>query len=65
MSVDCDGVREDLRGQPLAMVLPRGSVRDCIELMKPRLALLVLMTTGVGFWLGARTGHTLPLLALG
>lgn len=31
-----------------------GSIADYLELTKPRLSSLVLMTTGVGFWLGLR-----------
>lgn len=37
-----------------AIVLPRGSLRDYFDLTKPRITLLVLITTFAGMWLAAR-----------
>jgi protoheme IX farnesyltransferase len=42
--------------------LPWGRLADYLELTKPRLSSLVLMTTAVGFWLGMRTTAQLAML---
>src|SRR5258708_3874355 len=46
-----------------ALTLPRGHVSDYVELTKPRVVLMVLVTTLAGFYLGGRSGFdfTLPL----
>ena len=44
-----------------ALTLPRGRVSDYFELTKPRVVLMVLVTTLAGFYLGGRTGFDLTL----
>jgi heme o synthase len=44
-----------------AITLPRGRVSDYFELTKPRVVLMVLVTTLAGFYLGGRTGFDLTL----
>jgi protoheme IX farnesyltransferase len=44
-----------------ALTLPRGRVADYFELTKPRVVLMVLVTTLAGFYLGGRTGFDLQL----
>lgn len=44
-----------------ALTLPRGRVSDYYELTKPRVVLMVLVTTLAGFYLGGRTGFDLTL----
>jgi protoheme IX farnesyltransferase len=41
-----------------------GRLAACVELTKPRIVVMVLLTTAVGFWLGARaSGHPLDIVA--
>jgi len=51
---------------PMGASDSRGGWRDYLELTKPRLSALVLVTAAAGFWLGIRTGEALgrivPLL---
>jgi heme o synthase len=63
MNVGIGGRNAGAIESSLVWALPRSSIRDYIELMKPRLALLVLVTTGVGFWLGARGLQAASLVA--
>ncbi len=44
-----------------ALTLPRGRVSDYFELTKPRVVLMVLVTTLAGFYLGGRTGFDVTL----
>ena len=44
-----------------ALTLPRGSVSDYFELTKPRVVLMVLVTTLAGFYLGGRAGFEVSL----
>jgi protoheme IX farnesyltransferase len=44
-----------------ALTLPRGRVSDYFELTKPRVVLMVLVTTLAGFYLGGRAGFDLTL----
>jgi protoheme IX farnesyltransferase len=44
-----------------ALTLPRGRLSDYYELTKPRVVLMVLVTTLAGFYLGGRTGFDLAL----
>lgn len=52
-----------------AVAIPAlGTWRDYVELVKPRVTSLVLVTTAGGFWLGMRSGDSagsLPLVLLG
>src|SRR3989338_3312316 len=43
--------------------LPRQRLLDYLELTKPRLTALVLVTAAAGFWLGLRSMERLPVLA--
>ena len=43
------------------ITLPRGRVSDYFELTKPRVVLMVLVTTLAGFYLGGRAGFDLTL----
>ena len=43
------------------LTLPHGSVSDYFELTKPRIVLMVLVTTLAGFYLGGRTGFDATL----
>ncbi len=43
------------------LTIPRGRVRDYVELTKPRIVLMVLVTTLAGFYLGGRTGFDVKL----
>ncbi len=42
----------------------RSRMRDYLELTKPRLTLLVAVTTGIGFWIGAGPGFDVTRLCL-
>jgi len=44
-----------------ALTLPRGRVSDYFELTKPRVVLMVLVTTLAGFYLGGRAGFDVTL----
>ena len=44
-----------------AITLPRGRVSDYFELTKPRVVLMVLVTTLAGFYLGGRAGFDITL----
>lgn len=44
-----------------ALTLPRGRVSDYFELTKPRVVLMVLVTTLAGFYLGGRSGFDITL----
>ena len=44
-----------------ALTLPRGRVSDYVELTKPRVVLMVLVTTLAGFYLGGRSGFDVTL----
>ena len=44
-----------------ALTLPRGRLSDYFELTKPRVVLMVLVTTLAGFYLGGRTGFDVTL----
>jgi heme o synthase len=44
-----------------ALTLPRGRVSDYFELTKPRVVLMVLVTTLAGFYLGGRAGFDISL----
>jgi len=44
-----------------ALTLPRGRVSDYFELTKPRIVLMVLVTTLAGFYLGGRAGFDVTL----
>jgi heme o synthase len=44
-----------------ALSLPRGRVSDYFELTKPRVVLMVLVTTLAGFYLGGRSGFDVTL----
>ncbi|HYL58666.1 MAG TPA: heme o synthase [Candidatus Acidoferrales bacterium] len=44
-----------------SLTLPRGRVADYFELTKPRVVLMVLVTTLAGFYLGGRSGFDLQL----
>jgi protoheme IX farnesyltransferase len=44
-----------------ALTLPRGRVSDYFELTKPRVVLMVLVTTLAGFYLGGRAGFDITL----
>jgi protoheme IX farnesyltransferase len=44
-----------------ALTLPRGHVSDYFELTKPRVVLMVLVTTLAGFYLGGRAGFDITL----
>src|SRR5579862_2032924 len=44
-----------------AITLPRGRLSDYFELTKPRVVLMVLVTTLAGFYLGGRAGFDLTL----
>ena len=44
-----------------AITLPRGRVSDYFELTKPRVVLMVLVTTLAGFYLGGRAGFDVTL----
>ena len=44
-----------------AITLPRGRVSDYFELTKPRVVLMVLVTTLAGFYLGGRSGFDVTL----
>ncbi len=44
-----------------ALTLPRGRVSDYFELTKPRVVLMVLVTTLAGFYLGGHTGFDVTL----
>ncbi len=44
-----------------AISLPRGRVSDYFELTKPRVVLMVLVTTLAGFYLGGRSGFDITL----
>ena len=44
-----------------ALTLPRGRVSDYFELTKPRVVLMVLVTTLAGFYLGGRSGFDVTL----
>ena len=44
-----------------ALTLPRGRVSDYFELTKPRVVLMVLVTTLAGFYLGGRTAFDITL----
>ncbi len=44
-----------------ALTLPRGRIADYFELTKPRVVLMVLVTTLAGFYLGGRSGFDLQL----
>ena len=44
-----------------ALTLPHGRVSDYFELTKPRIVLMVLVTTLAGFYLGGRTGFDVTL----
>src|SRR5271156_1249043 len=44
-----------------AITLPRGRLSDYFELTKPRVVLMVLVTTLAGFYLGGRTGFDVTL----
>ena len=44
-----------------ALTLPRGRLSDYYELTKPRVVLMVLVTTLAGFYLGGRTGFDVTL----
>ena len=44
-----------------AITLPRGRVSDYFELTKPRVVLMVLVTTLAGFYLGGRSGFDITL----
>ena len=46
-----------------SLTLPRGRVADYFELTKPRVVLMVLVTTLAGFYLGGRGGFDLALAA--
>src|SRR5271167_2195822 len=43
------------------LTLPHGSLSDYFELTKPRIVLMVLVTTLAGFYLGGRTGFDVTL----
>ena len=49
--------------QPLTLAVSRSWPSDYLELTKPRVTLLILMSTGVGFCLGSPGSLSLPLLA--
>ncbi len=49
--------------QPLALTVSRSWPSDYLELTKPRVTLLILMSTCVGFCLGSAGNLSLPLLA--
>jgi protoheme IX farnesyltransferase len=44
-----------------ALTIPRGRVSDYVELTKPRIVLMILVTTLAGFYLGGRAGFDLTL----
>ena len=44
-----------------ALTLPRGRISDYFELTKPRVVLMVLVTTLAGFYLGGRAGFDVTL----
>ena len=48
---------------PLVLTRRRVRLADFMELTKPRITLLVLITTLVGFYMGSRDGLNLLLLA--
>ena len=55
------GVRPEFSMRQHALAYPLSSTRmsDYLQLTKPRLNLLVVFTTGVGYWLGV-AGHVDP-----
>ena len=46
-----------------ALAVSRSPLADYLELTKPRVTLLILMSTGVGFYLGSAGNLSLPLMA--
>ena len=46
-----------------ALAISRSTLADYLELTKPRVTLLILMSTCVGFWLGSAGHLSIPLLA--
>jgi protoheme IX farnesyltransferase len=50
------------RTSPQTLLGMRQRLRDYLELTKPRLSVLVLVTAGVGCWLGMRSRDQLPTL---
>src|SRR5271169_2948196 len=56
-----DGMSAKVAIAESALTLPRGRLSDYYELTKPRVVLMVLVTTLAGFYLGGRTGFDLTL----
>src|SRR5271163_420636 len=56
-----DGMNAKVAIAESALTLPRGRLSDYFELTKPRVVLMVLVTTLAGFYLGGRTGFDVTL----
>ena len=56
-----DGMSAKVAIAESALTLPRGRLSDYFELTKPRVVLMVLVTTLAGFYLGGRTGFDVTL----